>query len=155
LNIREAVLGKEHPDTLSSMNDLTLVLNSQGKYDEAEAMHRRALDGHPSTLTSVGNLASVPRDQGKYEEAEAMSRRALDGYEIWMENTWSFGMVSIFVPSKHTQKQWKIRDCTPGQVACFKLLLVKLASSFHDLVLIFFLSVVFCDEKENNCRSYF
>ncbi|KAL8873245.1 MAG: hypothetical protein Q9198_007058 [Flavoplaca austrocitrina] len=61
----------------------------QGRYDEAEQMDRRALDGrekvlgneHPSTLTSVSNLASVLQDQGKYEEAEQMNRRALDGSE--------------------------------------------------------------------------
>jgi hypothetical protein len=39
LNICEEVLGKEHPDTLPIMNNLARVLNSQGKYDEAEAMH--------------------------------------------------------------------------------------------------------------------
>jgi Tfp pilus assembly protein PilF len=62
-----------------------LVLERQGKYEETEAMHRRALKArekvlgpeHPYTLTSVSNLGSVLRRQGKYEEAEAMHRRAL------------------------------------------------------------------------------
>ncbi|KAJ6016490.1 hypothetical protein N7540_011081 [Penicillium herquei] len=61
----------------------------QGAYEEAEAMHRRALAGyekvlgheHPSTLTSVSNLGSVFSRQGKYEEAEAMYRRALEARE--------------------------------------------------------------------------
>ncbi len=35
----ENMLGKEHPDTLTSMNNLALVLSSQGKYKEAEEMH--------------------------------------------------------------------------------------------------------------------
>jgi len=39
LEAREATLGVEHPDTLSSINNLGLVLESQGKYKEAEAMH--------------------------------------------------------------------------------------------------------------------
>ena len=51
------VLGKEHPYTLSSMNNLALVLNEQGKYEEAEIMHREELKlcqkirgkEHPST----------------------------------------------------------------------------------------------------------
>ncbi|KAL2801696.1 P-loop containing nucleoside triphosphate hydrolase protein [Aspergillus granulosus] len=46
LKIRERVWGPEHPATLTSVNNLGLVLNSQGnqgKYEEAEAMHRRAL----------------------------------------------------------------------------------------------------------------
>jgi tetratricopeptide (TPR) repeat protein len=43
LNIHEAVPGKEHPDTLTSMNNLAGVLDSQGKYDEAEAMFQQVL----------------------------------------------------------------------------------------------------------------
>jgi hypothetical protein len=40
---REKVLGHEHPHTLGSMNNLAGVLDSQGKYEEAEAMHRQTL----------------------------------------------------------------------------------------------------------------
>ena len=55
------MLGKEHPSTLASMNNLALLLNSQGKYEEAVAMHRQTLalsvkvlgHKHPSTLTSI------------------------------------------------------------------------------------------------------
>ena len=75
------------PSTLDSVNNLGLVLEEQGKYEEAEAMHRRALKArekvlgleHPSTLDSVNNLGLVLEDQGKHEEAEAMYRRALEG----------------------------------------------------------------------------
>ncbi len=75
--------------TLSSLSLLALVLRYQGKYEAAEEMNRRALEGrekvlgveHPDTLTSVSNLASVLRDQGKYEAAEEMNRRALEGRE--------------------------------------------------------------------------
>jgi Tfp pilus assembly protein PilF len=66
------------------------VLESQGKYEEAEAMHRRALEGrekvlgpeHPETITSVNNLGSMLERQSKYEEAEAMHRRELEEYEL-------------------------------------------------------------------------
>ena len=34
----EKVLGKEHPSTLTSMNNLASVLSRQGKYDEAERL---------------------------------------------------------------------------------------------------------------------
>jgi hypothetical protein len=36
---KEKVLGQEHPNTLTSVNSLGLVLLRQGKYEEAEAMH--------------------------------------------------------------------------------------------------------------------
>jgi hypothetical protein len=46
------------------MNNLALVLESQGKYKAAEEMHRQALElcekvlgpKHPSTLASMNNL---------------------------------------------------------------------------------------------------
>ncbi|KAH8691011.1 hypothetical protein GQ44DRAFT_636626, partial [Phaeosphaeriaceae sp. PMI808] len=58
---REKVLGPEHPSTLTSMNNLALVLDSQGKYEEAETMNRQTLarrekvlvPEHPDTLMSV------------------------------------------------------------------------------------------------------
>ena len=81
----EKILGKEHPSTLKSMNNLASVLSSQGNYEEAERIHRQALalyetvlgKEHPSTLTSMNNLASVLSSQGKYEEAERIHRQAL------------------------------------------------------------------------------
>ena len=39
LQLREKVLGKEHPNTLDNMNNLASVLYMQGKYDEAEKMY--------------------------------------------------------------------------------------------------------------------
>jgi tetratricopeptide (TPR) repeat protein len=85
LEVREEVLGREHPHTLTSMSNLALVLNSQGKYEEAETMNRQTLarrekvlgPEHPHTLTSMSNLAGVLNRQGKYEEAEAMNRQTL------------------------------------------------------------------------------
>ncbi|KAK3169846.1 hypothetical protein OEA41_009230 [Lepraria neglecta] len=78
-------LGAEHPDTLGSMNNLAEVIRHQGKYEEAEEMHRQILalketvlgKEHPHTLGSMNNLASVLDSQGKYKEAEEMHRQAL------------------------------------------------------------------------------
>ena len=64
------------------MNNLAEVLDSQGKYEEAEEMHQQALElrekvlghEHPATLTSMNNLAGCSSSQGKYEEAEEMHR---------------------------------------------------------------------------------
>jgi tetratricopeptide (TPR) repeat protein len=72
------------------LHNLGLVLESQGKYEEAEAMHRRALEArekvlgreHPDTLVSVSQLGSVLERQGKYEESFSLYSRACDGYSI-------------------------------------------------------------------------
>jgi hypothetical protein len=43
VNVREQVIGPEHPDTLSSRNDLVTALGGEGKYAEAEAENRAVL----------------------------------------------------------------------------------------------------------------
>ncbi|CUS15720.1 unnamed protein product, partial [Tuber aestivum] len=63
----EKILGPDHPDTLTSVNNLATVLKTQGKYDESEVMHRHALEGrekilgpdHPKTQLSANNLARL------------------------------------------------------------------------------------------------
>jgi tetratricopeptide (TPR) repeat protein len=86
---KEKVLGKEHPDTLASMNNLAEVLRDQGKYEQAEKMHQLTLKRkekvlgkeHPDTLMSMNNLALVLDSQGKHDETEEMHRRTLEGKE--------------------------------------------------------------------------
>ncbi|KAK8024402.1 hypothetical protein PG993_012468 [Apiospora rasikravindrae] len=76
LGLRETVLGREHPDTLASMNNLAESLRQQGKYPEAEKMHRQTLGlmetvlgrEHPDTLMSMNNLAKVLRNIGRHSE---------------------------------------------------------------------------------------
>jgi tetratricopeptide (TPR) repeat protein len=62
---------------------------AQGKYDAAERLYRRALEGcekelgeqHLSMLTSKVYLASVLWKRGEYDEAEKLNRQALEGRE--------------------------------------------------------------------------
>lgn len=90
LEIRERTLGPEHPDTLSSLNNLAYVLDSVADYAGAEPLYRRALEAeerlsgpnHPSTLCIVNNLAFLLANQGKSSGAEAMYRRALAASEL-------------------------------------------------------------------------
>ena len=83
----EKVLGVEHPSTLTDVDNLTLMLRYQRKYEAAEEMNRRALEGrekvlgveHPDTLTSVYNLAYLFHDQQRYNDASILYLRALAG----------------------------------------------------------------------------
>jgi tetratricopeptide (TPR) repeat protein len=69
--------------------DVGSLLWQNGKYNEAEKLNRRALEGYENqpgvhgldTLSSVTSLALVLQAQGKYDEAEKLHRRALEGYE--------------------------------------------------------------------------
>jgi hypothetical protein len=45
-DIRQKVLGPEHPDTLMSMSNLASVLNNQGDYDETEGYADEAMRIH-------------------------------------------------------------------------------------------------------------
>ena len=80
---RENALGKEHPDTLTSVDNLAWALQNQGKHEAAEAMARRALEWrektigreHPDTLTSVHSLAVAFGRQDKFKAAELLNRR--------------------------------------------------------------------------------
>ena len=44
LEVWEKELGANHPNTLTSVRNLALVLELQGKYQEAELIIRRALE---------------------------------------------------------------------------------------------------------------
>lgn len=78
LTLARAQFGPQDPDTLTSMNNLGLALQSQGRYGEAELLYRETLDllrqvrgsNHRHTLTSMDNLAGVLLRQGRYGEAE-------------------------------------------------------------------------------------
>jgi non-specific serine/threonine protein kinase/serine/threonine-protein kinase len=86
LDIQRRVLGPEHRDTLSTMNNLANVLSAEGHYPEAEKLLRETLDicrrvlgpEHRQTLQAVYNLANVLERKGQYAEAEKLYRQALD-----------------------------------------------------------------------------
>jgi eukaryotic-like serine/threonine-protein kinase len=86
LEIRRRVLGPEHPETLSSMNNLANALDKEGHYAEAEKFYRESLGirrrvlgpEQSDTLASMNNLAVILLDEGHYAEAEKLHRETLD-----------------------------------------------------------------------------
>ena len=77
LRLRKAKLGDDHPDTLTSMNNLAGGYYAAGRLDEAIPLWEETLrlrkaklgDEHPDTLTSMNNLAAGYRSAGRLEEA--------------------------------------------------------------------------------------
>ena len=71
LTLEEGSLGKDHPDTLSTVHCMANVFFSQGKYDEALDWYRRALAGrgkslgkdHPATLATTQSIARILQKQ--------------------------------------------------------------------------------------------
>ncbi|MDQ6900340.1 MAG: tetratricopeptide repeat-containing protein [Candidatus Dormibacteraeota bacterium] len=86
LDISEQVLGADHPDTATSLNNLAALLHDQGELATARSLHERALDirervlgaDHPSTAKSLNNLAALLRGQGELATARQLYERALD-----------------------------------------------------------------------------
>jgi tetratricopeptide (TPR) repeat protein len=74
---------------LELTNRVAMLLQAQGKMDEAESLYRHALAGreaklgtdHPDTLMAVEGLATLLNDQNRLDEAESLYRRALGGRE--------------------------------------------------------------------------
>jgi serine/threonine protein kinase/tetratricopeptide (TPR) repeat protein len=86
LQIRRRLLGNDHPDTLTSINHLGLLLRAQGNLDEAEKLWTEAVEtarrtlgrGHPDTIMWTYDLGYLIQDRGKLPEAEALFRDVLD-----------------------------------------------------------------------------
>jgi len=85
LAIHTKVLGFEHPDTATSLNNLAAVFREQGKLVEAESLCRQALEirlrvlgkEHPDTASSLHSVALLFRRMRNLNEAEQMFRSAL------------------------------------------------------------------------------
>ena len=75
-------MGKEHPDTLTSMADLVGVPIRQGKYEQAEEMNRRALGlsetvlgkDHPHKYRQLGVNISIGIKDNEWDESENLGR---------------------------------------------------------------------------------
>jgi tetratricopeptide (TPR) repeat protein len=81
------VLGDDHPETLTSMNNLATSRYVLGDLDGARDLHEQALagrrrvlgDDHPDTLTSMSNLAAILADLGDLDGARDLHEQALAG----------------------------------------------------------------------------
>jgi tetratricopeptide (TPR) repeat protein len=86
VELREEVLGSEHPSTLAIMANLASTYRNQGRWEEAEKLGVQVMEmsktklgaDHPDTLTSMANLASTYRDQGRWNEAEALGVQVME-----------------------------------------------------------------------------
>ena len=86
LEIRERVLGSEHPSTLSSRNGLANTYGALGRYEEALELDQETLEirervlgpEHPDTLGIRSNLANDYRALGRNDEALELDQGTLE-----------------------------------------------------------------------------
>ena len=75
----------DHPETLTTMNELGNQLHAQGRLGQAVALLHEALqvsretrgDRHPATLNSINNLGALLKTQGDLDGAAPLLREAL------------------------------------------------------------------------------
>ena len=80
------MLGVDHPNTASSLNNLANLYRAQGRYSKAEPLYAKALStrrrefgtDHPDTADSLNNLAGLYLDQGRLVEAASLSKQAVE-----------------------------------------------------------------------------
>ncbi|HEY6402969.1 MAG TPA: tetratricopeptide repeat protein, partial [Blastocatellia bacterium] len=86
LEIRERLLGAEHPDVAAALYSLGYFYTDKGEYDKVEPLYQRALaiyekapDKDPlNTANILNDLGALYYYQGKYGEAERLYKRSLD-----------------------------------------------------------------------------
>ncbi|RGP63231.1 kinesin light chain 3 [Fusarium longipes] len=77
---RRRILGPDHGDTLTSINNLASTIWHQGRWEEAEKLEVEVMEArkaklgpdHRDTLLSISNLALTFWHQGRWEEAEKL-----------------------------------------------------------------------------------
>lgn len=120
---------------LGITNIAAIILALQGKYEEAEKMHRERLDKvqrkfgstHPNTLMDLDCLGDTLLRQGKYNEAEALLRRSIEGWTTSPENsTNKFRFCSVMslaqtleMQGRYSEAEENIRQAVDGHIEGF------------------------------------
>ncbi|HEU5159166.1 MAG TPA: tetratricopeptide repeat protein [Streptosporangiaceae bacterium] len=81
----ERILGPDHPQTLTTRNNLANAYQDAGRLDDAITLHQRTLTDrertlgpdHPHTLNTRNNLAGAYQDAGRLDDAIALFEQAL------------------------------------------------------------------------------
>jgi tetratricopeptide (TPR) repeat protein len=86
LEVYRQVLGEQHPDFATSLNNLAALYSATGRSEQAEPLYQQALEirrqvlgeQHPDFATSLNNLAALYFATGRSEQAEPLYQQALE-----------------------------------------------------------------------------
>jgi serine/threonine protein kinase/Tfp pilus assembly protein PilF len=121
LAIRRRVLGEEHPETLTSVGNMGVLLRDQGRLAEAEPYHREALEKsrrtlgeeHPDTLVFINNMGGLLRSQGRLAEAESYLSEALGKFRRTFGAEHPYTLTSIGSMGVLLQDQGRLAEAEP------------------------------------------
>ena len=117
IQIRVALLGQEHSDTLRSIANLASTFRNQGRWKEAEELEVQVLETrkrvlglkHPDTLSSIANLASTFRNQGRWKEAENLEVQVMETRTrvLGLEHPDTLSSIANLASTFRNQGRWK------------------------------------------------
>ena len=89
LDIRNTLLGEEHPNTICAMSNLAITHGILGKYTDAKKLQIKVVDkrtrifgeGHPDTIQAVALLTPI-KSQGDTNTSGTQPRKTGESY-IW------------------------------------------------------------------------
>lgn len=121
LNTRRKELGEDNPDTLSSINNMGILLQRQGKLGEAEKYYREAMEKrrkvlgseHPDTLQSIGWLGYLLDELRRFNEAEPLLKETLETSRVVLGSEHPTTLDGIAAMGSRLAKQGKYADAEP------------------------------------------
>ncbi|KAM0146777.1 hypothetical protein ACHAQE_010588 [Botrytis cinerea] len=86
MKVRKRIFGREHDETLRSMEIVGFVYSFRGQWDAAEELEVQVMEtckkklgvDHPNTLTSMSNLALTYSNQGRWDAAEELQIQVME-----------------------------------------------------------------------------
>ncbi len=117
LAIREASLGKNHPDVAASLNNLAILYSDQGLYHQAEPLFRRSLtlwetslgNNHPNTAQSLNEFGKFRLAQHRLSNALPLFSRSFSISERRLRHealNFSESRLSSFLSHLRNDEQW-------------------------------------------------
>jgi eukaryotic-like serine/threonine-protein kinase len=119
--LKEKLLGPNHPDVATSLENVSIALVKLGRTEEALAISQRALrinenalgPDHPQVALSLVNLAEQLVITKRFDEAEQMGRRATQTLEREYGPTNAFVAVGLSVVGHSLLERGRSQDARP------------------------------------------
>jgi eukaryotic-like serine/threonine-protein kinase len=131
LELRRQTLGTRHHDYAESLNNLGLVLYAQGRYADAERMHREGVatwetlaateDGDDLIALGLTNLGRAVLAQGRASEAQSLFERGLQLRRARLAATNPRIGTSLFVLAQARRAQGDVAGATTHAEASIRI----------------------------------
>ncbi len=139
---KKAMLGLDHPETLTIMKNLAFVYLNQGRWDEAEELQVEVMKArevtlgsdHPATLSTMSDLALTYQDQGRWDEAEKLQVEVMKSFKVRLESDHPDTLTTMYNLASTYHDQGRLGEAEKLQVEVMKARKVRLGSD-HPLTL--------------------